>query len=84
MSESIFLKVTSALWVGGVIARPGEIIEVSYAEAKDLLQRGKVVLANAEDAPKVAPKPGPISLGETDESEGEAEAPVETKSRRKK
>jgi len=87
MSETILLKVTSALWIGGSIAKAGEIIEVSYTEAKDLLGRGKAVLADDADAPKVAPRPLSVSgTKEDDESEGEndAEAPVETKSRRKK
>ena len=69
MSESIALKVTSAFLVGGEVATPGEIVEVTVSEAKDLLQRGKAVLAVAEDAPKVERQPGPISTGEDDEAE---------------
>jgi len=89
MSESILLKVTSALWIGGTIAKAGEIIEVSYIEAKDLLGRGKAVLADEADAPKVAPRALSVSgTKEDDESESKSEtdgdAPAETKSRRKK
>lgn len=72
---SIFLKITSAVWIGGEIAKPGNIVEVSDLEAKDLLGREVAVLANAEDAPKVAPKAGPISVGDSDEDEGEAAEP---------
>jgi hypothetical protein len=71
MSESVHLKVTSAFLIGGEIAKTGEIVEVTTAEARDLLQRGKAVLADAEDAPKVAPKVG-LSVGDTkSEDEGE-------------
>lgn len=87
--NSVHLKVTSAFWIGGEIAKPGEVVEVTTAEAKDLLQRGKAVLANADDAPKVAPKVG-LSVGETkdaDESESDgdketAEAPKRGKGKR--
>jgi hypothetical protein len=78
MSESVFLKVTSAFWIGGEIAKAGEVVEVSTSEAKDLLQRGKAVLANAEDAPKVAPKLG-LSVGDTKRAD-EDEAPAATES----
>ncbi len=53
MSDSVFLKVSSAFLVAGEIAKVGEIVEVSHGEAKDLLQRGKAVLATADDAPVV-------------------------------
>lgn len=52
MSKSVFLKVSSAFLVGGHIATVGEIVEVTEAEAKDLLQRGKATLATAHDAPE--------------------------------
>ena len=52
MSKSVFLKVSSAFMVGGHIAKTGEIVEVSEGEAKDLLQRGKAILATAADAPE--------------------------------
>lgn len=74
MSESIALKVTSAFLVGGEVATPGEIVEVTVSEAKDLLQRGKAVLAVAEDAPMVERQPGPISMGEDDEAEAPKQA----------
>lgn len=52
MTKSVFLKVSSAFLVGGQIAKTGEIVEVTEAEAKDLLQRGKATLATANDAPE--------------------------------
>jgi hypothetical protein len=63
MSKSVFLMVTSAFMVGGAIAKAGEIVEVSNAEAKDLLNRGKAKLATIdaaqlEDAVEVESKEG--------------------------
>lgn len=51
--EMVAVKVTSAFMVGGEIARPGEIVEVTNSEAKDLLHRGMAVLATAEDEPAI-------------------------------
>lgn len=53
MSEikTVFLKVYSAFLVGGQLAKAGEIVEVSSAEAKDLLARGKATVATVADAP---------------------------------
>jgi len=50
MAQSVFLKLTSAIGLGGVIARAGTIVEVTEAEAINLLDRGKAILAEAEDA----------------------------------
>lgn len=47
--KSYFLKLTSAVAIDGDIVRAGALIEVSEAEAKNLLHRGKAVLATAED-----------------------------------
>lgn len=49
--KTIWLKVTSAIVVGGEIAAPGELVEVTESEAKNLLHRGKAELATAEDLP---------------------------------
>lgn len=46
--NSVTLKVTSAFLVGGALARPGELVEVTVSEAKDLLARGKAELATVE------------------------------------
>jgi hypothetical protein len=49
MSDGIFLKLTGAIAVDGVICKAGSIVEVSEAEAKNLLHRGKAVLATEAD-----------------------------------
>lgn len=47
--KSIILKVVSAIVVDGIVARAGQLIEVSEAEARNLLHRGKCELAAADD-----------------------------------
>lgn len=47
--SSQYLKVVSAFAIDGEICRRGEIVEVSDHEAKDLLGRGKAVLATEDD-----------------------------------
>lgn len=74
MSESVFLKVSSAFLCGGSIAKKGEIVEVSNAEAKDLLARGKAVVATDDDAP-VEKAPARVALVE-DEAPVVVDAPV--------
>ena len=86
MTETVFLKVTSAFLANGLIAKPGEVVEVAIAEAKDLLHRGKAEVANESDAHKVAPHP--LSVGETIEADEAEEAPavateVKTRGRKK-
>ncbi|MNK29141.1 hypothetical protein D3C87_475290 [compost metagenome] len=44
-SDSITLKLTSAIVLGGNIHRAGRLVEVSEPEARNLLDRGKAVLA---------------------------------------
>lgn len=43
--ESVTLKLTSAIVLGGHIHRAGGLVEVSEPEARNLLDRGKAVLA---------------------------------------
>jgi hypothetical protein len=50
--EKVFLKLTSAIAVDGFILRAGHIVEMVEHEAKDLLRRGKAVLASLSDHPK--------------------------------
>lgn len=50
MSKTVFLHVSSAFMFGGAIVKAGEVVEVSETEAKDLLHRGKAVLAEVEPA----------------------------------
>lgn len=47
--KSYVLKLTSAIVVDGGIVKAGSLVELSTAEAKNLLSRGKAVLATAED-----------------------------------
>lgn len=47
--KSVFLVLTSAIGLDGVIAKAGDLIEVAEQEAAGLLARGKARLATAED-----------------------------------
>lgn len=47
--NKVHIKLTSAIGIGGLIYRAGSIVEVSDDAAKNLLHRGKGVLATAED-----------------------------------
>lgn len=47
--KSYVLKLAGAVAIDGQISRAGSLIEVSEMEAKNLLHRGKAVLATAED-----------------------------------
>jgi hypothetical protein len=70
--EKVFLKLTSAIAVGGDILRAGHIIEMVEHEAKDLLRRGKAVLATLADHPHAQ-----APVVEAVEPEAEAAEPVE-------
>lgn len=48
-ANSVFLKLTSAIPVDGEIITAGNLVEVDELLAKNLLHRGKAVLATAED-----------------------------------
>lgn len=47
--KSYVLKLTSAIAVDGSIVKAGSLVELSEAEAKNLLSRGKAILATADD-----------------------------------
>lgn len=47
--KSYVLKLTSAIAIDGQIHKAGSLVEVSEAEAKNFLDRGKAVLATSED-----------------------------------
>lgn len=53
MSKSVFLVLTSAIGLAGEIARAGDVVEVTPAEATNLLRRGKGRLATADDGVEV-------------------------------
>lgn len=48
MSKGIILMLTSAITIGGSIAKKGELVEVSEVEAKNLLHRGKAVIHDVQ------------------------------------
>lgn len=66
--ETVSLKVTSAFVVGGKIAKKGDVVEVSNADAKDLLNRGKAVLAEAKKAKSEPEKPKELKPEEKGEA----------------
>ncbi|MDR5013487.1 hypothetical protein RF663_04390 [Aeromonas veronii] len=47
--KSYVLKLTCAIAIDGQIHKQGSLVEVSEAEAKNFLHRGKAVLATEED-----------------------------------
>lgn len=49
MKESVVVKLTSAIVVDGQIVRAGELVEVSHAEAVNLLHRGKCTISDESD-----------------------------------
>lgn len=55
MSE-ITLKLTAAVALGGVIHRAGSQVQVSDADAKNLLRRGKAELIEEDGKPADAPE----------------------------
>lgn len=62
--EEITLKLTSAIAVDGEILKAGRLVQVTDSEAKNLLGRGKAVLATASEVDRAfpaaeAPKPAP-------------------------
>lgn len=69
--RTVSLKVTSAFLVGGKIAKVGQVVEVSEADAKALLHRGKAVLAVVQpaqaDAPDTDPTEARVALIEDDQ-----------------
>lgn len=54
--RSYTLKLTCAIAVDGQVLRPGTLVEMSEAEAKNLLGRGKAVLATEVDGVKAQPE----------------------------
>lgn len=51
--NTILMKLTGAIVVGGEVVKPPAIVEVSPAEAANLARRGKAVPATEDDAPTV-------------------------------
>lgn len=51
MSNTIIMKLTAAVVLGGKVQVPGALVEVSVDEARNLARRGKAVPATASDHP---------------------------------
>jgi hypothetical protein len=65
MNKSAYLVVTSAIAIDGTIAKPGTLVEVTDAEARNLLARGKARVATEKDG-----APAPDDTAGTAEGEG--------------
>ncbi|MBS3958284.1 MAG: hypothetical protein KGZ52_02635 [Xanthomonadaceae bacterium] len=79
MSDSkIQVRCTSSFTFGGTIVRPGDIVELSRAEAANLLHRGRVELVDAADAPDVSDA---AEAAETVEATAAPAAPATSASR---
>ena len=65
--RTIPLKVTSAFMLAGQIARAGDVVEVDETTAKDLMHRGKAVLAVAGQAKQ---EPKTLAAGGVEADEG--------------
>lgn len=74
------LKITSAVVIEGTIHKAGSIVEVEEKTAKLLLERGKAVLATADDAPA----PAEAAAEPAEESPAEAAAPAAKPAKAKK
>ena len=72
--RDVFLKVSSSFLVGGEIAKPGDVVNVPEAEAKDLLHRGKATLATADDEPNQAAKGAEQEPAEAEQSAPDVQA----------
>lgn len=69
---TVFLRVTSAFAVDGVIAAAGSVVEVDEDLAVNLLNRGKAEPATAEDAPEADDAP---DAPDAPEGDGEPQDP---------
>lgn len=72
--KTYILKLVSAVAIQGAIARAGSLVGVSEVEAKNLLARGKAVLATAADG----------DHGDADSDAGDDDSSGAEKPRKKK
>jgi hypothetical protein len=75
--ETVLLKVTSAFFIGGKMARPGDVVEVPTSDARDLLNRGKARLAEVAAA-------GPQADEATEDRVGLVETDADEQPRRRR
>lgn len=71
--EPVTLKLTAAVALGGHIYKAGRLVEVSDAEARNLLDRGKAVLGTEKT---VKPPRLPDADGQEDQAANEEDAAV--------
>lgn len=72
----ITLKLSAAVAIDGQVVRAGTLVEMIEAEAKDLLRRGKAVLATERDgAAPTADDAGSDAAGSADATQDHAAGP---------
>ncbi len=59
--KNVFVKLTAAIAIGGAIHKAGTTVEVTEANAKNLLNRGKALIATEADNPVEAPVADEVS-----------------------
>lgn len=80
MTETVQVRVTSAIVVDGEIARPGAIVTVPLDIAAMLVRRGRVARANAPvQAPQQAPQAPIEASAEESSDDGAEDAPAARK-----
>lgn len=72
MSQTVQMKLTGAITVGGQVVKPPAIIECTQAEAANYMRRGKAVPATTEDQPTAV-----TPSAENAKGEGEGANPLE-------
>ena len=75
--ESVFLKLTSAIAIDGAVVRAGSLVEVTQAEAKNLMHRGKAVLATERDGAPVGGADDKPTGNRRDKAKAKPEAAAE-------
>lgn len=74
--KTVELQATAAFVMGGEIVRPGAVITVADALARNLLHRGRAVLATADEAPAEPVKAPAKSKAKTADAAKPDEAPA--------
>lgn len=65
--ETVTLKLTSTIAIGGQVIKPPSLVEVTRSEAKNLLRRGKAILATIEDVEAIEVDGTPMAKSNTKE-----------------
>lgn len=77
MEEQYHLKITSAIAIDGQIKRDGEIVSLPKRHAVPPLERGKAVVATADDQPDEADPADPAEQEADDGADAPPEAEAE-------